>query len=1558
MVQNWIVKKVADNLSQKLHAKVTVKHVDFSLFNKMHIEGVLVEDQKQDTLLYAGTMNVNITDWFFFKDKATLHYVGLTDAVINLNRTDSVWNYQFIADYFSSPKNKKTKSSGGIEFDLKKLDLKNITLNQKDGWKGKEQLIKIQEGNIDAEDVSFNSKKIIINSIVLNGAAYAEKSYSGKKTINNITAVESNRNAADTSAYQWNNAGWVIDIRQLALTNSLLQIDKETDRPVYTDKFDGQHFIFSSINGGFSNLHFEKDTLTAGLKLSTKEKSGFEIKKLEAALKFTPEKLELNNLDLLTNNSHITNYYSMQYRDGFLTSMADYMHSVVMEGKFDNSTISSNDLAFFAPTLKTWGRQFVLKGDAKGTVDNLVMRNIKLQSGSTVVDGDLALRGLPDINNTFIDFKSNNTVTNYTDLAAIVPSLKNVQQPKLSALGNIKYKGNFIGFINDFVAYGTVNTNLGTIISDVNMKLPAGKQPVYSGKLSTTAFNLGQFLNNKLLGSLSMNGKISGSGFSMKDVDIDYDGSISQLYFNNYNYQDIKVKGALNKKMFEGNVSINDPSLQVDNLHGTIDFNKKIPVFEVKAQLGRSNFKRLQLTNDDIALSGDFNLNFSGSNIDNFSGTADISNAVLQHNGKQLSFDKLHLSSFYEDGKKKLNFATNEAEGNIQGDFVMNELPDAFKLILNKYYPVYFNKPEGKLSPQDFIFNVTAKNVDEFVQLFDKKLRGFDNSTISGRLKIPENEIELFADIPEFSYDKKVFTKTVVNTRSSGDSLATSIEINEVAVSDSFHMPKSTLQLLTYNGTTNVSLKTRGSKTLNEADLNASVKLFPKGVDIHFYPSSFIINDKKWVLEKDGELSISENFVEASEVKFTQGNQAIVISTEPEEGTSNTIVTANLKKVNIDDFLPFVLKKPKLEGLITGRVILKNPFGKQLLDFKGEAENFVLDGKPVGNMKIDANGNLFTGLIKFSGSVNDNDDEFSFDGSYNLKDTTGNAIDINLVAEKFNINTLEPYLGGIFSDLKGNVKSNLKVSGSESHQYITGAVFVTDASLKVVYTQCTYALKNQAIIFKPDEIDFGDNLILKDKYGNAGKAGGKIYHELFNNFIFEDISFSSEHMLLLNTTKKDNPDFYGRVVGNADMSLNGPVSNLKMKIDGGPSDNVKDSSHFYLPSSGSKEIGTIDYIDFIQFGTEMENQLKVKEGTNIVVDMNIKSNPACKVDVILDESTGDIIKGEGFGNLNIHVGNKEPLTMRGRYDITKGEYTFNFQTFIKKGFEIKNGYIEWTRDPYEAAINIDAEYKATNVDLKDLSTSRGKFNQKENISVIAHLTNTLSKPEIRFEFVLPPESPYKNDPIVLESLKKFTQDPNEMNRQVASLLLFNTFFSENNGGFRSSTASFISGTAGQIISNFLNNQFAKFFQKIFNDPTITPYLSLNSNYDGTVSPELARQIQASGNFGLKKEYLNGRLIVSLGGNVDYNNPYILQARNTNVLLTPDITVEYILTTDGKLRILGFNRTSVDLNFGQRNRTGVSLSYQKDFNKLSELFAPSEEKKRKRLLRKQQKQNSQ
>ena len=132
--QNWIVNKVTVKLSNDLHAKVSIHNVEFGLFNKMLLEGTLVLDKKNDTLLYAETAKVNITDWFFLKDNITLKYIALDDAIINLNRKDSTWNYQFLVDYFSNPKKKTDTSKNVLKLDLKTVELNRVKIWKKDEW--------------------------------------------------------------------------------------------------------------------------------------------------------------------------------------------------------------------------------------------------------------------------------------------------------------------------------------------------------------------------------------------------------------------------------------------------------------------------------------------------------------------------------------------------------------------------------------------------------------------------------------------------------------------------------------------------------------------------------------------------------------------------------------------------------------------------------------------------------------------------------------------------------------------------------------------------------------------------------------------------------------------------------------------------------------------------------------------------------------------------------------------------------------------------------------------------------------------------------------------------------------------------------------------------------------------------------------------------------------------------------------------------------------------------------------------------------------------------------
>lgn len=1532
-VQNWLLAKVAGTLSKNLKTKVTIRHIDFSLFSKMLVEGVLVEDRKKDTLLYAGSMKVNISDWFFLKDKPILKYIGLSDAVINMNRTDSVWNYQFLIDYFTSPKNSGSKS-GGIQLDLKEVELKNIVFNRVDKWAGQDMRASFKRLNLLADKFDLAGKVIAINKIDLDEPVFSLYDYKGNKPPA-ITPALSPVNT-DSGQLKWNQAGWVLSAGNIRISNGSFSNDKETARAPYTDRFDGLHLKFSSINGNLSNILFAKDTIAVNVQLSTKEKSGFELQQLQAKMKITPALMEFNELDIKTAKSRIGNYYAMRY-DNFNADMSNFISNIMLEGKFENSQVHSDDIAYFAPELKTWNRILYLQGNAKGSIDNLSAKNLLIRSGNTSIAGNISLRGLPDIENTFIDLKSEDLRTNYTDLVTLVPYLKKITQPQLSQLGNIRFKGNFTGFLKDFVAYGDISTDLGNVNADINMKLRNVSVPTYSGKISSAGFNLGRFFTNDRLGNVAFSGQVKGKGFNLDDLNAGFNGKVQRLDFAGYSYQNIVLNGNFVKNIFTGHLDIDDPNLKISNLDGSISLLGDKTEFDFNAELQKANLQRLKYTEQNFVLSGRLNLNFAGNNIDDFLGTAKVYNAELWHDSSKLSFDSLILRSLMDGDKKMLTVQTNELEGNITGQFKVLELPDAFQVFLNRYYPAYIKEPSRKLSDQDFSFYIKTRQVEDYVKLLDKRLSGFNNSTFSGNLKLAQNEMNVNASIPEFSYDGKRFINVDLQSHGNLDSLNANITVSNIALSDSLNLPNTKIVVSSRNDLSNIQISTSASKTVSDAKLNASVQTLTDGVRIHFFPSSLILNDKKWNLEKDGEITITRSYLGAKDVRFTQGNQEIVIDTEPDDETDRINLIAKLRKVNINDFTPLFLSQPRLEGVLTGKVVLKDPFGKQLIQWQAEVENTRVDNNDLGKVKLEGEVNTVSGEIKLKADADGEKNKFSVDGRYNYKtDSTGNLMDISLKSEKLDIGILNNYLGGIFSEMKGNAVSDLRLTGNGGQKYMTGSATITGGSFKVDYTQCRYRFDNETIIFNPNEIDLG-SIQLKDTLNNSGTASGKIQHYFFNDFGFDNLRFQANKMLLLNTTKKDNSQFYGKVVGRATMILDGPVTDMRMDITGEPS--LTDSSHVFIPTGSSQETGKIEYIQFIEYGSRMEDEFKRKKETNLLINMNITANPACKVDVILDETLGDVIKGRGNGRLNIRVGTKEPLSIRGNYDITDGEYTYNFQSVLQKFFKIEKGSsIVWNGDPYLAQINIDAKYDARNVNLRSISPS---LQQKGGLTIIAHLTGVLNKPDISFDFALAGDVPA--DFIAQKKLDDLKNDKNEQLKQVASLLLLNTFVSGNESFLTGdNTLGIAANTIGQVLSNALTSTFSKFLQKALNDNTISTYFDVNTSLDLKNS---VSQLQGAAKFGIQKSYLNNKLIISLGGNLDYNNPYLT---NSNLLLTPDFTAEWLLSKDGKLRVVGFRRTNIDYTFGQRNRQGVSLTYKNDFDRFSELFGPSEEKRKKRL----------
>jgi hypothetical protein len=99
-VQTYITQKVAKTVSENLNAKFQVESVNYRFFNKAVLKNVFIEDQQEDTLLFAKELIANLRKIDSKKRKIDINNINLLNARFYLNKPDSLApvNLKFIVD--------------------------------------------------------------------------------------------------------------------------------------------------------------------------------------------------------------------------------------------------------------------------------------------------------------------------------------------------------------------------------------------------------------------------------------------------------------------------------------------------------------------------------------------------------------------------------------------------------------------------------------------------------------------------------------------------------------------------------------------------------------------------------------------------------------------------------------------------------------------------------------------------------------------------------------------------------------------------------------------------------------------------------------------------------------------------------------------------------------------------------------------------------------------------------------------------------------------------------------------------------------------------------------------------------------------------------------------------------------------------------------------------------------------------------------------------------------------------------------------------------------------
>ena len=1527
-IQNKLVQKAANSLSNSLGTEVKVGIVSFSLFNSIDLEKVLIRDQQKDTLLYTHTLKLRITDLFFTKSDPIIKYIGLEGTKVYLHRKDSTWNYQFLLNYI----NKDTSNKQSSHIDIKKLDLAHFKFVQDDEWLG--ERMEFSGANVIANISSFTSKQIIIDQVIANKPFYTIQH---KKELAPLSVVNKKIFRKKGTLYFHNN-NTELFAKNIQIKQGKFWIENGFETPA--SYFDGYHIRMHDLNATIKNASFIKDTIKAAVVLNVKERSGLHIKLLQTAFKMTPEIMELDKLVLKTNKSTIGPYYAMQYKD-FVYDFNDYIHKVNMKAHFVNASIATDDIAFFAPELNTIHQKLNASFKFNGTVDAMEAFDLSAQYGKSFVKGNFTMKGIPNMRATQINFSNVFAKTNYNDLLNWIPSLSLIKNLQVNQLGDLLLKGNFKGTLYDFVTNATINSQLGKADASIRLQFPKGAEPSYEGTLTTSHFDIGKLTNVPNLSWINFNGKIAGSSFSLEKVKTNIEGQIDSIVYNNYTYTNINTNGLLQKKAFNGTLRIKDPNINfISNLE--FDFKNGKPKFNAVGDLLNANFAPLHITDNKIQLTGVLDLNFEGDSIDNFIGYAKFFNGKLKGEASIVNFDSLTVMSSVENGKKIINIASDAIQASIAGRFNILHLPASVQFFMQSYLPTYIPAPKNTASNQQFDISIKTNYFEPYIRMFNKEFSGFNNININGSLNTINKNITVKATIPFAQWKTYSLKNGILNGSGTKDSLHIFFNAQSANITDSFSFDQPELSIHTSNDASIVTLNATSKTALEIIHLNGTVNTYADGIALKWTPSYFVLNQKKWDINNGGELSIRKNNTYAKNLKFSQGIQELLFSSN---NLNSNALQLEMKNVILGDLTKLFFTYPRLEGITNGNVQFKNILENFEMSSQLKIDQFSFNNELIGLTNLDAGYVNATGMVPFKLSAPNDTYNLSAVGKYNIKDTA-NPLDATLNLNHSNFTLVEQFIGNVLHDLDGKATGQIHFGGRIDHPYLLGHANLEKASFMVDYTKVKYFIDSANIQFTNQGIDFG-TVVVKDKIGRTALFKGKINNQGFQHLDY-DMEMSSAKIELLNMDPIDNVNFYGHAVGKAGMTIRGPEENIRMSINA----DVNDSSNLFLPNTTSKETGKSEFIVFKKYGKSAIKSSDIPT-YNLVVDLDVSANNKTQINVIFDELTGDVIKAVGNGRIKIRAGNIEPLTIRGKYNIESGKYDFNFQSFIKKPFELipeAGNFIEWTGDPLNADIHVDARYTAERVSLNELVGSSNFSNAvktyRGNVYVIAALRNKLSRPDIKFTLAFPQGNPISSDNEFSQFISRLERDDNEILKQVSFLIVFNSFapvsFNSTSSSNAYSATSIGINTISQLLTKEVNKSITNLLGRVTGDKGLRFDLGSSVYNSGNLLDPTGTGIAINANkidrqrvnLKLGRSFLNDKIIVNFGGDLDFNIRNTTTIQNGNFQWLPDLNIEFILTKNRKLRAIIFNRNSLDINggsLGKRNRQGVSISYRKDFD---------------------------
>jgi len=1328
----------------------------------------------------------------------------------------------------------------------------------------------------------------------------------------------------------------VMVIEKMQLRNSRFTVHDYTKKQSI-GQFNPNHLELTGLQLNLKQLDLQTDSSQVHIeKLIFREKKGLEVRDMGFSLHRYADQLLLDSLHLQTRASELNASVSFRYAQEL--DLLDFAERVRLLAKIERLQIDPEELRYLTGLDELPRERLYASGTISGRLSNLRSRDLKLRLGQeNYINGQVNITGLPDFKGALYDLKISEAYLSRSGLNAALPFIAIPQQ--FDALEYIQLSADCFGYLEDFVAHGLFSTNVGALVTDLNLKLQ-GEEIVFSGELNADRLDMRALLKDDRYGQMRFQLKAKGSGSTMRNLVSEIAGKLDYADYSGYRYEGVELDGYLDQGLFTGRVASADTNANFD-FFGVADLSDGEPFYNFVADIRRVDFQALKLTTDTMVVQGFVEICLEGTDRDSLEGEVNFRQLELDLNSRHLSLASIDLSATRRaDSSRYLKLSLPFGEAQMEGKFSFRTLDQS----IERYVQYYLNAEKAAalpLWPQNFNFSVNlhdAQPVSDFFFPGRYDLDSLEGYVIYDGLA---HQSDISFNVPSFRLDSLRLKNVSFIGRSDSEELDVDLYVDSMFRNGKFIAHKLSAEQTLGNDLLNFDVRATGDSSYNKIALAGFVNTTRDSIKVGFRPSYIDLYGNRWQVNQKGDIWIKDSVTHIENFAFRQASQTISLQGKVSHRRSDSLYL-EMVDVDLQQLNPILIAyETSMEGFANMSLRSSSILRKAAVFGTVRIDEFVLDGQPLGDVVLKSEYSTELNRADLLASVVDNSDTLVVIEGYLSQLDADQEIDIDIRLAHSPINALDKILKPAFDDVSGKATAVLNLKGRLDGPYLTGYADVEKARLRVDFLNQYYNV-NKRLLFTKSAIDF-NNAELTDDAGGVGTLSGAIFHDKFRKTRLK-MRLDARNLLVLNTPGDYQSSYFGvgKITGYA--TFEGPLSLISINIVG----STDRGTNFSIPLDAESDRGITDFITFVNKSDSTEVNIGTQnlELSGIDLKMNLTVTPEAEVNIIFDRKTGDVIRGRGNAVIEVQVNTLGEISMFGNYTFASGDYTFTLANIANKRFRITEGStIRWSGDPYDAQLNLNAVYRQrasvspllNAATLANLNSSR--TNQYMNIDAYLKLTGSLLSPTIAFQLKVP--SINENDPNdpVSATIRNINNDEQRLNNQVIALLVAGQFIPEDvaAGGFAANTGI-------NSVSEVLSAQFSNLISPLFGNVNVGVNFRNNTLANQLTTTPTNAETLSDLNVAVNTTFFDNRVLID--GN--FGN----SSRNATQTLGGEVTVEYLVNADGSFRLKAFNRLDDRIIFSRDTnyRQGIGLSYTKNYNTGEELKNDATRWLQDRLLR--------